>query len=176
MKSIASLLSLCAIAVTAAFVPEPRSPAAQIDRVVDYKTYVAENNGTFVQGIQERAAQTQGNVYEILRLTFASGVLLIRLGSLVCVAANFFGCVLITNVPNGICVNLGPDLNNFVSSFGPDPNQDCFIYDGFGCTGANRGPIAFPGVATLAHPFTTRDGRPNDPFNDVTSSYQCFNT
>ncbi|KAF5372147.1 hypothetical protein D9758_004965 [Tetrapyrgos nigripes] len=135
--------------------------AAEITRVIDFETYMAElatgNVNSAAKVITERAPAQQGNV-------------------LVCVAANFAGCVLITNVPSGTCVPLGSDLNDFVSSFGPDPDQQCFVFHDFGCTGTNRGPIEFPGVSDFSQSFFTSDGRLNDPFNDQISSYQCFNT
>ncbi|KAF5372095.1 hypothetical protein D9758_004953 [Tetrapyrgos nigripes] len=124
--------------------------SAQITRVVDFK---GSSNTT---AIETRTTDALGTV-------------------LVCIALNFAGCVLIQTVPNGICVPLGPDLNDFVSSFGPDAGQQCFIFADPGCTGDNRGPIEFPGVSDLSQSFLTSDGRLNPPFNDVTSSYQCFN-
>jgi hypothetical protein len=43
-----------------------------------------------------------------------------------CVAANWQEyCVYITDAGPGECVNLADDLNDQVSSFGPDPNQYC---------------------------------------------------
>lgn len=52
-----------------------------------------------------------------------------NLHSFLCTAANWDQyCVYITDAGPGECVNLAADLNDLVSSFGPDPGQDCFAY------------------------------------------------
>jgi hypothetical protein len=46
-----------------------------------------------------------------------------------CTDANWQGyCVYITDAGSGECVNLASDLNDLVSSFGPDPNQGCYMF------------------------------------------------
>jgi hypothetical protein len=48
--------------------------------------------------------------------------------SFVCVDAGFQnGCTLFHG-SSGQCVNFGATLNDRISSFGPDPEQDCFIF------------------------------------------------
>jgi hypothetical protein len=53
-----------------------------------------------------------------------------RLHRYMCTAAYWQEyCVYITDAGPGECVNLAGDLNNLVSSIGPDPNQECYLYE-----------------------------------------------
>ncbi|KAJ7631292.1 hypothetical protein DFH06DRAFT_1140545 [Mycena polygramma] len=93
-----------------------------------------------------------------------------------CTAANWgLYCVYITDAGPGECVNLGPDLNDQVSSFGPDPNQSCYVFAGFDCDALSGrvGPIRSPGVADLSKSVNTGEEGGGRPFNDVISSYYC---
>ncbi|KAF7356187.1 hypothetical protein MVEN_00950000 [Mycena venus] len=93
-----------------------------------------------------------------------------------CTAANWGEyCVYITDAGSGECVNLAADLNDQVSSFGPDPNQSCYVFAGFDCDALSGrvGPIRSPGVADLSKPVNTGEEGGGRPFNDVISSYYC---
>ncbi|KAJ7278007.1 hypothetical protein C8J57DRAFT_1222778 [Mycena rebaudengoi] len=71
----------------------------------------------------------------------------------VCTDAGFTGDCFTLNGGSTQCENLPGSLNDKVSSFGPDGGQDCFIFVFFssdaGCTGAQLGPIRFPGISNL---------------------------
>ncbi|KAJ7105690.1 hypothetical protein C8R44DRAFT_806666, partial [Mycena epipterygia] len=78
-------------------------------------------------------------------------------------------CVLITGERFGACVDLGPDLDKLVSSFGPDPGQTCFLWRFHGCGSFNTANdevmnIKYPGIANL--------GDVN--FDNAASSYHCI--
>ncbi|KAJ6618531.1 hypothetical protein B0H10DRAFT_1947552 [Mycena sp. CBHHK59/15] len=81
---------------------------------------------------------------------------------------------LLTNAGPNECVNLASDLNDQVSSFGPDPNQSCTMFAAANCSpslGIAVGPIVAPGVADLSQPFNIGHGQIVNGFNDVLSSY-----
>ncbi|KAJ7325882.1 hypothetical protein DFH08DRAFT_816957 [Mycena albidolilacea] len=100
-----------------------------------------------------------------------------------CTAANWKQyCVYITNAGPNDCVNLASDLNDLVSSFGPDPNQSCTMFadsrQNFGSAADCNpsvalavGPIVSPGVSDLSQPFNIGQGQIVNGFNDVLSSY-----
>ncbi|KAJ7249849.1 hypothetical protein C8J57DRAFT_684914 [Mycena rebaudengoi] len=82
----------------------------------------------------------------------------------VCVDAGFQnGCTLFHG-SSGQCVNFGATLNDRISSFGPDPEQDCFIFVDNNCIGFQAGPIRSPGISNLK----------DIGFNDAISSFKCF--
>ncbi|KAJ7277904.1 hypothetical protein C8J57DRAFT_1465739 [Mycena rebaudengoi] len=82
----------------------------------------------------------------------------------VCTDAGFTGNCITLNGGSTQCNNFPGDFNDNISSFGPDDGQDCFIFVDAGCTGAQAGPIRFPGISNL-----------NDiGFNDKISSWKCF--
>ncbi|KAJ7910945.1 hypothetical protein B0H13DRAFT_2328851 [Mycena leptocephala] len=64
---------------------------------------------------------------------------------------------------SGDCVDFSPEIDNTVSSFGPDAGQQCFIFADGGCQGPRVGPIFFPGISDL-----TTIG-----MNDLISSFFC---
>ncbi|KAJ7314431.1 hypothetical protein DFH08DRAFT_821448 [Mycena albidolilacea] len=131
---------------------------------IDAATYKAIANGTLspanlppVGRRTDLQARDAGNVY-------------------LCTAANWQQyCVYITDAGPGECVNLAADLNDQVSSFGPDPNQQCYVFAGFDCDplSGRIGPISAPGVADLSKSFNTGEEGGGRPFNDVISSYLC---
>ncbi|KAJ7259279.1 hypothetical protein C8J57DRAFT_1233648 [Mycena rebaudengoi] len=88
------------------------------------------------------------------------------------------GAVLIT-AANNFCVDLRPDLDNLVSSFGPDPGARCQLFNAHGCALNGEGipqfsgPIAFPGVNDFSISWLDANGAVNAPFNDIISSYRC---
>ncbi|KAJ6538096.1 hypothetical protein B0H19DRAFT_1270461 [Mycena capillaripes] len=91
-----------------------------------------------------------------------------------CTAANFEQyCVYITDAGPGECVNLAGDLNDLVSSFGPDPNQYCYVYRNANCdrNSDQVGPIQAPGIADLSQHINLGEGGIIKEFNDVISSY-----
>ncbi|KAJ7811977.1 hypothetical protein B0H13DRAFT_2383527 [Mycena leptocephala] len=128
-------------------------------KIIDVASYKAAANGTISlanddrrDGLQKRDA---GNVY-------------------LCVAANWQEyCVYITDAGPGECVNLADDLNDQVSSFGPDPNQYCYAFRNYDCDIINDGigPIRSPGLSDLSQPISFGEGGGVSSFNDVMSSY-----
>ncbi|KAJ6592244.1 hypothetical protein DFH09DRAFT_1136956 [Mycena vulgaris] len=92
-------------------------PPAHVDKTIDVASYKAAANGSItpadLPGVGRRDAfqkRDAGNVF-------------------LCTAANWEQyCVYITDAGNGECVNLASDLNDLVSSFGPDPNQGCYMF------------------------------------------------
>ncbi|KAG9097034.1 hypothetical protein FS749_007157 [Ceratobasidium sp. UAMH 11750] len=64
---------------------------------------------------------------------------------------------------DGKCVNVGPDFNDNVSSFGPDNGWTCTIYSNVGCNGRATGGVIYPGIYNLADYNN----------NDAMSSFQC---
>ncbi|KAJ7260151.1 hypothetical protein C8J57DRAFT_1514853 [Mycena rebaudengoi] len=79
--------------------------------------------------------------------------------SFVCVDAGFQNSCATFHGSSGQCVNFPPNLNDVISSFGPDSGQDCFIF-----VGPQNGPIRNPGIPNLAI----------IGFNDAISSFKCF--
>ncbi|KAJ7252018.1 hypothetical protein C8J57DRAFT_1238359 [Mycena rebaudengoi] len=71
----------------------------------------------------------------------------------VCSDAGFTGDCSTLNGGSTQCNNVPGSLNDKISSFGPDDGQDCFIFvfhsSDAGCTGAQAGPIRFPGISNL---------------------------
>ncbi|KAJ7616269.1 hypothetical protein DFH06DRAFT_1483794 [Mycena polygramma] len=154
MKFTISLLALCGAAC--ALTVSQTFPPAKIDKVVDAAVYIS-GNATSV----ETDKRTQGNVY-------------------LCTAAFFSGyCVEITGGFSGGCIDLAVDLDNQVSSFGPDQGQLCELFNAHNCqndgagTPAWTGPIGYPGVQDLSKSFIDNNGNVNAPFNDIISSYLC---
>ncbi|KAJ7314432.1 hypothetical protein DFH08DRAFT_1041590 [Mycena albidolilacea] len=149
---------------TAAFAASitPAGIAAENVRTVDAATYKAFANGTLSPadlppvGRRDLQKRDAGNVY-------------------LCTAANWqLYCVYITDAGPGECVELAGDLDNQVSSVGPDPNQTCAFYNQHGCV--NREDAIFvrsPGYADLSKPLSTGEGGGGFTFNDVISSYSC---
>ncbi|KAJ7463573.1 hypothetical protein FB451DRAFT_1180062 [Mycena latifolia] len=140
----------------AASLPRGSFPPVNVAKIIDAASY----NGTVVSAdlpspgrrdaLQKRDA---GNVY-------------------LCTAANWEQyCVYITDAGPGECVNLAGDLNDLVSSFGPDPNQFCNMFRDFDCTGSEVGPIRAPGISDLSQPINLGEGGGVLSFNDVLSSY-----
>ncbi|KAJ7275863.1 hypothetical protein C8J57DRAFT_1466525 [Mycena rebaudengoi] len=141
--------------VYAAAVPQPIPSTVDVERIISAEEYTGGNHTTGVDHIDKR---TPGNVF-------------------LCTAAGFTGtCVTIPGATNGGCVDLAGDLDNLVSSFGPDAGQTCWVFDAHGCSTSApfTAPIVFPGVADLSQMFRTADGVIRGPFNDMISSYQCF--
>ncbi|KAJ7260741.1 hypothetical protein C8J57DRAFT_1514674 [Mycena rebaudengoi] len=154
MKFTTSFLALCTV-VYAATVPRT-FPPVHVDEVIDANAYMSGN--TTSVDVEKRAL---GTVF-------------------LCDAAFFSGyCVAITGEFDGGCVDLAADLDNQVSSFGPDQGQRCQLFNAHGCatsgagTPAWSGPIAFPGVQDLSVSWVDNDGKVNAPFNDIISSYRC---
>ncbi|KAF2474991.1 uncharacterized protein BDR25DRAFT_311369 [Lindgomyces ingoldianus] len=94
-------------------------------------------------------------------------------GVYLCVNANFPQdgslCVHIV-APAGVCVPLGLDLEDKVSSVGPDQGAYCRFFFDRGCvdnSGSRHFDTVFPGVPDLS-----RLG--NGASNDQISSYQCW--
>ncbi|EHL03025.1 hypothetical protein GLAREA_03922 [Glarea lozoyensis ATCC 20868] len=86
-----------------------------------------------------------------------------------CTDAGFTGrCVHIVQ-PIGQCIALSSDLNDLVSSVGPDQNAgDCRFFFDFGCSDSNgfrHFDTRFPGISDLSKVSGA---------NDAISSYQCF--
>ncbi|KAF7324019.1 hypothetical protein MKEN_00624000 [Mycena kentingensis (nom. inval.)] len=81
-----------------------------------------------------------------------------------CVDANFGPPCALFHGSSGQCVNITPDFNDKISSFGPDPAQDCFIFSDINCQGQQAGPFRSPGIPNLA----------NIGLNDQVSSFKCF--
>ncbi|KAJ7277913.1 hypothetical protein C8J57DRAFT_1465745 [Mycena rebaudengoi] len=84
----------------------------------------------------------------------------------ICTDAGFTGNCITLNGGSTQCNNFPGSFNDNISSFGPDDGQDCFIFvflsSDAGCTGAQAGPIRFPGISNL-----------NDiGFNDKISSWK----
>ncbi|KAJ7204911.1 hypothetical protein C8J57DRAFT_1673250 [Mycena rebaudengoi] len=123
----------------------PAFPPLKVDKVIDAAAYMG--NLTAVESNVEK--RTLGN-------------------SFLCTGAGFTGnCVLITGEQNGGCVNLGPDLDKQVSSFGPDQGQNCFLWRFPACGSFNSAKdlvqnVRFPGIANLA----------DVNFDNAMSSYQ----
>ncbi|KAJ7824250.1 hypothetical protein B0H14DRAFT_2597379 [Mycena olivaceomarginata] len=106
-----------ATASIAASISPGNLPPQHVDKVIDAASYKAAANRTVqatdLPGVVRRDAlqkRDAGNVY-------------------LCTAANWEQyCVYITDAGPGECVNLAGDLNDLVSSFGPDPFQQCYLY------------------------------------------------
>ncbi|RYC58910.1 hypothetical protein CHU98_g7298 [Xylaria longipes] len=91
-------------------------------------------------------------------------------GVFLCVDAGFTGrCVHIIQ-PTGECVNLSSDLNDLVTSVGPDADAgDCRFFFDFNCVdndGFRHFDASSPGFSNLA--------AQNPGANDQISSYICF--
>ncbi|KAJ7264799.1 hypothetical protein C8J57DRAFT_1512163 [Mycena rebaudengoi] len=84
----------------------------------------------------------------------------------VCVDAGFSGGCVIFRGSSRQCVDFGSTLNDRISSFGPDADQDCFIFFDSGRTGFQAGPIRNPGISNLGH----------IGFNDSISSFKFVET
>ncbi|KAJ7923606.1 hypothetical protein B0H13DRAFT_1979686 [Mycena leptocephala] len=154
MKFTLPLLALCTAACALSV---PRDfPPAHVDKVIDAEAYMVGNETG--NDINKRAL---GTVY-LCNAIFYSGY-----------------CVTIPGAFNGECVNLAADLDDQVSSFGPDPGQRCQLFNAHNCatSGAGipawSGPIAYPGIADLTVSWIDADGKVNAPFNDIISSYRC---
>ncbi|KAJ7886572.1 hypothetical protein B0H14DRAFT_2563251 [Mycena olivaceomarginata] len=165
MKFTLSCLTLLSV-VYAAAVP----PAA--DRFVSAEVYMGGNHTS--DHINKRTPATRRHPSCLfggkwLKYTFRR----------LCTAAGFSGyCVTITGGTDGDCIDLAFDLDNLVSSFGPDPNQSCMVFNAHGCADSGptprwAGPIVFPGVQDLSQPFLSPNGHQNAAFNDLISSYSC---
>ncbi|KAJ6541195.1 hypothetical protein DFH09DRAFT_1174736 [Mycena vulgaris] len=156
MKFSISLLALCS-AASALTVAVPRNfPPTNIAKVIDASTLIGWN-----ATVTETEKRAQGTVF-------------------LCNAAFFSGyCVAITGEFDGGCIDLAADLDNQVSSFGPDQGQRCQLFNAHGCatsgagTPAWSGPIAFPGIQDFSVSWVDADGKVNAPFNDIISSYRC---
>ncbi|KAJ7509139.1 hypothetical protein B0H11DRAFT_2432870 [Mycena galericulata] len=98
--------------------------------------------------ISARAPATQGNVF-------------------VCVDAEFTGDCAVFHGDNAECVDFSGSFLNDISAIGPDADQTCFFWNGFGCTGEELGPVTDPGIADLNVAATV-------DFNDHLSSFACF--
>ncbi|KAJ7312430.1 hypothetical protein DFH08DRAFT_896987 [Mycena albidolilacea] len=124
-------------------------------KVVDATSYMAGNDTSATSDIDRR---TPGNV-------------------LLCTGPNFTGnCVLITGGVNGGCIDLASDLDNQVRSFGPDPDQTCFVRMGHGCSiqiPDPTGPIRFPGVSDFSQTWVDANDQSHPPLGTTTSSYRC---
>ncbi|KAJ7438157.1 hypothetical protein FB451DRAFT_1449725 [Mycena latifolia] len=155
MKFSISLLALCSAAAALSL---PRAfPPTNIAKVVDAKTLIA-GNATVSDTTEKRAL---GTAY-------------------MCTAAFFSGyCVAISGEFNGGCIDLAVDLDNQISSFGPDQGQRCQLFNAHGCatsgegTPAWSGPIAYPGIQDFSVSWWDANGNLNAPFNDIISSYRC---
>ncbi|KAJ7460241.1 hypothetical protein FB451DRAFT_1181912 [Mycena latifolia] len=132
-----------AAASLAASLPRGNFPPVNVAKIIDAASY----NGTVV----------------------AADLFLTRY---LCTAANWEQyCVYITDAGPGECVNLAGDLNDLVSSFGPDPNQLCYMFRDFDCTGSEVGPIRAPGISDLSQPINLGEGGGVLSFNDILSYY-----
>ncbi|KAJ7280635.1 hypothetical protein C8J57DRAFT_1500851 [Mycena rebaudengoi] len=97
-----------------------------------------------------------------------------------CLDVGFQNCQILHG-SSGQCVDFPAGLNDGISSFGPDSDQDCFIFfckysqlrdcsirlarsrSDFSCTGFQAGPIRNPGISDL-----------RDIGFNVISSFKCF--
>ncbi|KAJ6568541.1 hypothetical protein B0H19DRAFT_1133489 [Mycena capillaripes] len=153
MKIATSLLALCGVAC--AMSVSRSFPPAHINMTIDAQAYMG-NEAT--PGLDKRTLGT----------------------SYMCNAAFFSGyCVAITGEFNGGCVDLAVDLDNQISSFGPDRGQRCQLFNAHSCatsgagTPAWSGFISYPGIQDFSVSWIDADGRVNAPFNDIISSYRC---
>ncbi|KAH7377721.1 hypothetical protein BKA66DRAFT_422165 [Pyrenochaeta sp. MPI-SDFR-AT-0127] len=93
-----------------------------------------------------------------------------------CNDRNFTGyCAHIPSAPSE-CVPLAGDLNNLVSSAGPDQGSFCYFFVNPNCdTNADFFHVGYPGVADLS--VTPVNGPPGSTrnFEDKLSSYFCVN-
>ncbi|KAJ6599792.1 hypothetical protein DFH09DRAFT_1503973 [Mycena vulgaris] len=157
MKFSAPGLLSFVVAAMAATIPQDTFPPGHVNIVIDAASYMAGGNGTVVSR-DTVVKRNPGDVY-------------------LCTAAFWSGyCVLITGAFSGGCVNLASDLDNLVSSFGPDAGQDCYMYDAHDCNillGSSIGPIRSPGGADMSQTINTGSEGGARPFNDVLSSYRC---
>ncbi|KAK3936355.1 hypothetical protein QBC46DRAFT_419446 [Diplogelasinospora grovesii] len=160
MKSLGVLASVLAVVSAASVLPRnvqfpagavvTNIAAADIPEVIRNGTVSAEN----VASLSKRAT----------------------IGVFLCTDANFQGhCVHIVS-PTNVCVPLGSDLNDQVSSVGPDQDAgDCRFNFDAGCTDDNgclHFDTSFPGIADLNTQSHFVCGV-NNP-NDKVTSYQCF--
>ncbi|KAJ7931876.1 hypothetical protein B0H13DRAFT_1857528 [Mycena leptocephala] len=89
-----------------------------------------------------------------------------------CNAAFFSGyCVAVTGAFNG-CVDLGTDLDNQVSSFGPDQGQRSWMREIRRRHPCVVGGRRVPGVQDFSVSLIDQDGNLNAPFNDIISPYR----
>ncbi|KAJ7164343.1 hypothetical protein C8R46DRAFT_1099323 [Mycena filopes] len=154
MKFATGLLALCS-AACAMSIPGT-FPPANLNKTVDAHVYMG--NATTITGISKRTLGT----------------------SYMCTAAFFSGyCVAITGETNGGCIDLAADLNNQISSFGPDVGQRCQLFNAHNCATSGEGTpawsgfISSPGIQDFSVPWVDADGVQNAPFNDIISSYRC---
>ncbi|KAF9731730.1 hypothetical protein PMIN01_10747 [Paraphaeosphaeria minitans] len=93
-----------------------------------------------------------------------------------CNDRNFSGyCVHIPS-PSGTCVPLASDLNDLVSSVGPDQGSFCyfFVYSNANCddTGGFF-HVGYPGIADLSKTPVNGPSGSTKNFEDKLSSYRC---
>ncbi|KAJ7440533.1 hypothetical protein FB451DRAFT_1191541 [Mycena latifolia] len=170
-----------AVATLAASISRGTFPPAHIDKVIDAAAYKATTNGTAdlpgVGVINSAATYSHRLMSQIYSAVMRSKSAMPE--TYLCTAANWQQyCVYITDAGPGECVNLAGDLNDLVSSFGPDPNQQCWLYKDFDCSAPNGfgriGPVSSPGIADLSQNINFGEGGIYPGFNDVLSSYQCY--
>ncbi|KAJ6625213.1 hypothetical protein B0H10DRAFT_2212216 [Mycena sp. CBHHK59/15] len=168
-------VALCvATTAFAATLPRGAFQAEHASKVISASEYTAGGNGTVARRVLSRSA-TPGTCKKPLppATHISNGVF----SSYLCTDANWGGyCVYITDAGPGECVNLASDLNDLVSSFGPDANQACYIFADWDCNALSGrvGPIYAPGVADMSKSINTGEEGGGRPFNDIMSSYQCF--
>ncbi|KAF7356199.1 hypothetical protein MVEN_00951300 [Mycena venus] len=158
-----SLFATLSATTTAAFSASitPASVTPEHVKTVDTATYKAIANGTLsladIPSVGRRDLQKRdaGNVY-------------------LCTAANWqLYCVYITDAGPDDCIDLASDLDDQVSSVGPDPNQLCTFYVEHGCNFlSDRFGVRSPGIADLSVGIQVGEGGSHN-FNDKISSYSC---
>ncbi|KAF7356200.1 hypothetical protein MVEN_00951400 [Mycena venus] len=149
-------ITLCAAAAAFAASVTPERVKS-----VDAATYKLIANGTLsladIPSVGRRDLQKRdaGNVY-------------------LCTDANWQGyCVYITDAGPDECVDLAGDLDDLVSSVGPDPNQICTFYIAHNCDFLNdQFSVRSPGYSDLSRGISVGEGGEHF-FNDQISSYKC---
>ncbi|KAJ6582100.1 hypothetical protein B0H19DRAFT_1370243 [Mycena capillaripes] len=157
-------LSAASTALAATFSRDTLPPTAGI-KTVSAATYKAIANGTL--SIDDIPTIAASFARDVLQKRDAGNVYF-------CTAANWqLYCVYITDAGPDECVNLGPDLNDQVSSVGPDPNQYCTLFDGSNCDFiTSQLYVRSPGYADLSQSIYNGEGG-GLIFNDRASSYKC---
>jgi hypothetical protein len=106
----------------------------------------------------------------------ARNILTLSICSYLCNDRNWQGyCVHINSAPS-VCVPLAGDLNDLVSSAGPDKGSFCYFFVDPNCsTNADFFHVGNPGVADLSKTPVNGAAGSTRNFEDKLSSYYCVN-
>ncbi|ORY62397.1 uncharacterized protein BCR38DRAFT_438365 [Pseudomassariella vexata] len=159
------IFGLMATATAATTIPE--SLKARIPAGMTYTTIAPEDIPESIKGAGKSVNSTVTEARDIKKRA--------DFGVYLCTDANWGGhCVHIV-APENVCVPLAGDLNDQVSSVGPDSGAYCRFYFNAGCTDDNgclHFDLTSPGYSNLNQGSLFVCGA-NNP-NDKVTSYMCW--